>query len=150
MFKSLEVVDDVIDSKDIEFVKISDEKIEVEFAVDKLPTLVYFENKIPIEYDGKKCILDFTSCSHIFSGNLYDPVEIQSWILEELESQAIRNVDEDTLEMLIDKSDDIVIIFFDGNKKKQKKFVAALDTVDDEAEKLEIFMVKNGNPETAR
>ena len=55
MFKSLEVVDDVIDSKDIEFVKISDEKIEVEFAVDKLPTLVYFENKIPIEYDGKKC-----------------------------------------------------------------------------------------------
>ena len=59
-------------------------------------------------------------------------------------------MDEDTLEMLIDKSDDIVIIFFDGNKKKQKKFVAALDTVDDEAEKLEIFMVKNGNPETAR
>ena len=90
------------------------------------------------------------SCSNIFSGNLYDPIEIQSWILEELESQAIRNVDEDTLEMLIDKSDDIVIIFFDGNKKKQKKFVAALDTVDDEAEKLEIFMVKNGNPETAR
>ena len=85
-----------------------------------------------------------------FPGNLNDPVEIQSWILEELESQAIRNVDEDTLEMLIDKSDDIVIIFFDGNKKKQKKFVAALDTVDDEAEKLEIFMVKNGNPETAR
>ena len=87
---------------------------------------------------------------YFFPGNLNDPAEIQSWILEELESQAIRNVDEDTLEMLIDKSDDIVIIFFDGNKKKQKKFVAALDTVDDEAEKLEIFMVKNGNPETAR
>ena len=53
VFKSLEIVDDVIDSKDIEFVKISDEKIEVEFALDKLPTLVYFENKIPIEYDGE-------------------------------------------------------------------------------------------------
>ena len=58
MFKSLEVVDDVIDSKDIEFVKISDEKIEVEFALDKLPTLVYFENKIPIEYDGNRIILE--------------------------------------------------------------------------------------------
>ena len=79
-----------------------------------------------------------------------DPAEIQSWILEELESEVIRNVDEDTLEMLIDKSDDIVIVFFDANKKKQKKFVAALDTVDDEAEKLEIFLVKNGKPETAR
>ena len=53
VLKSLEIVDDVIDSKDIEFVKISDEKIEVEFALDKLPTLVYFENKIPIEYDGE-------------------------------------------------------------------------------------------------
>ena len=52
--------------------------------------------------------------------------------------------------MLIDKSDDIVILFFDANKKKHKKFIAALDTVDDEAEKLEIFMVKNGNAETAR
>jgi hypothetical protein len=54
VMKSMEVVDDIIDSKDIEFVKISDEKIEVEFALDKLPTLVYFENKIPIEYDGEK------------------------------------------------------------------------------------------------
>ena len=53
VIKSLEVVDDALDAKDIEFVKISDEKVEVEFAVDKLPTLVYFENKIPIEYDGK-------------------------------------------------------------------------------------------------
>ena len=66
MFKSLEVVDDVIDSKDIEFVKISDEKIEVEFALDKLPTLVYFENKIPIEYDGKKNLLEIHP-AYIFS-----------------------------------------------------------------------------------
>ena len=66
MFKSLEVVDDVIDAKDIEFVKISDEKIEVEFALDKLPTLVYFENKIPIEYDGKKNLLEIHP-AHIFS-----------------------------------------------------------------------------------
>ena len=59
-------MDDVIDSKDIEFVKISDEKIEVEFALDKLPTLVYFENKIPIEYDGKKNLLEIHP-AYIFS-----------------------------------------------------------------------------------
>merc|ERR1712142_1434085 len=96
VMKNLETVDDELDGKDIEFVKISDEKIEIEYALDKLPTLVYFENEIPIEYDG----------------NLNDPNEIKSWILEELENTVIRKVDEDTLEMIIDKSDDIVVIFY--------------------------------------
>ena len=90
--------------------------------MDKLPSLVYFENQIPIEYDG----------------NLNDEHEVRSWILEELENTAIRKVDEDTLEMIIDKSDDIVVIFYDGKKKKQVKFMADIDTVDDEAEKMEI------------
>eukprot|EP00092_Neocalanus_flemingeri_P058940 GFUD01070340.1.p1 GENE.GFUD01070340.1~~GFUD01070340.1.p1 ORF type:complete len:2430 (-),score=751.56 GFUD01070340.1:121-7410(-) len=134
VMKSLEIVDDVLDSRDIEFVKISDDKIEVEYALDKLPSLVYFENEIPIEYDG----------------NLNDPDEIKSWILEELENTVIRNVDEDTLEMIIDKSDDIVVIFYDGKKKKQAKFMSDMDTVDDEAEKMEIFMVKVDDSTIAR
>ena len=134
VMKSLEVIDDELDTKDIEFIKISDENIEVEYALDKLPTLVYFENIIPIEYDG----------------NLNDASEIKSWILEELENTAIRTVDEDTLEMLTDKSDDIVVVFYDGKKKKQVKFMSDIDTVDDEAEKMEIFMVKVDDPAIAR
>ena len=132
--KTMEIIDDELDSKEIEFVKISDENIEVEYALDKLPSLVYFENLIPIEYDG----------------NLNDADDIRSWILEELENTAIRTVDEDTLEMLIDKSDDIVVIFYDAKKKKQAKFMTDIDTVDDEAEKLEIFMVKVDDPAIAR
>jgi hypothetical protein len=130
----LESLDGELDSKDIEFVKTSEENIEVEYALDKLPTLVYFENLIPIEYDG----------------NFNDADEIRSWVLEELENTAIRTVDEDTLEMLIDKSDDIVAIFYDAKKKKQAKFMTDIDTVDDEAEKLEIFMVKVEVPAIAR
>ena len=106
----------------------------MEYALDKLPTLVYFENHIPIEYDG----------------NLNDADDIRSWIFEELENTAIRTVDEDTLEMLVDKSDDIVVIFYDAKKKKQAKFMTDIDTVDDEAEKLEIFMVKVEDPAIAR
>ena len=134
IMKGLETVDDELDSRDIEFVKCADEDIEITFALDKLPSLVYFENKIPIEYDG----------------NLNDPKEVVTWILEELENQAIRNVDEDTLERLVETSDDIVAIFYDGKKKKQKKFIEHLDTVDDDAEKLEIFMVKVDNPVIAK
>ena len=134
VMKALETIDDELDTKDIEFVKCSDYSIDKEFALDKLPTLVYFENKIPIEYDG----------------NINDEVEILAWILEELENQAIRTVDEDTLEKLIDTSEDIVAIFYDAKKKKQKKFVEAVDTVDDDAEKLEIFIVKVENPVVAK
>ena len=134
IFKILEIIDNELDDKEIEFVKISDENIEIEYALDKLPSLVYFENQIPIEYDG----------------NLNDEEDIRSWILEELENTAIRNVDEDTLEMIIDKSDDIVVIFYDGKKKKQAKFMTDIDTVDDEAEKMEIFMVKVDDPLIAR
>ena len=134
VMKALETIDDELDTKDIEFVKCSDYGIDKEFALDKLPTLVYFENKIPIEYDG----------------NINDEVEILAWILEELENQAIRTVDEDTLEKLIDTSEDIVAIFYDAKKKKQKKFVEAVDTVDDDAEKLEIFIVKVENPVVAK
>ena len=134
VMKSLEVVDDLLDAKGIEFVKISDKNIEVEYALDKLPTLVYFENQIPIEFDG----------------DLTDALDIKAWILEELESSVIRNVDADTLEMIIEKSDDIVVIFYDGTKKKHAKFMADIDTVDDEAEKMEIFMVKVSDPPVAR
>ena len=134
VMKALEVIDDELDAKDIEFVKCSDYGIEKEFALEKLPALVYFENKIPIEYDG----------------NLNDESEMLSWILEELENEAIRTVDEDTLEKLVDTSEDIVAIFYDTKKKKQKKFVEAIDTVDDDAEKLEIFMVKIEDPSIAK
>ena len=134
VFKTLEIIDNELDEREMEFVKISDENIETEYALDKLPSLVYFENQIPIEYDG----------------SLTDEHEVRSWILEELENTAIRKVDEDTLEMIIDKSDDIVVIFYDGKKKKQVKFMADIDTVDDEAEKMEIFMVKVDEPAIAR
>jgi len=132
--KALEKIDDQLDAKDIEFVKCSDNGIKKEYALDNIPSLVYFENKIPIEYDG----------------NLNDETEILSWILEELENESIRTVDEDTLQKLIDTSNDIVAVFYDRKKKKQNKFIEQLDTIDDDAEKLEIFMVKVDDPLTAK
>ena len=69
IFKVLETIDDELEGNDVEFVKCSDEEIEEEYALDKLPALVYFENKIPIEFDG----------------NLNDGTDTLSWILEELE-----------------------------------------------------------------
>ena len=134
VFRVLETIDDELEKKGIEFVKCSDENIKDTYALNKIPSLVYFENKIPIEFDGK----------------LNDGKDIRAWFNEELESMLIRTVDEDTLERLVETSDDIFAIFYDSKKKKQRKFMDGIDTIDDEAEKLEIFMVKVDDPVTAR
>lgn len=49
----LEKIDDDCDRHGIQFVKIDDPKAAVEFGIDDLPSLVYFEKQIPNVYDGK-------------------------------------------------------------------------------------------------
>ena len=112
------------------FVKCSDDGITDEFGYEKdqLPLLVYFENQIPIEYDGI----------------LTDERDVHVWIMEEIESEAIRTMDDpEVLNRLADKSDNLVVLFYDKTKKKHLAFIDEMDTIDDEAgDELEIFMVK--------
>ena len=118
------------DKQDIMFVKCSDDGITEEFGYDKkqLPLLVYFENQIPIEYDGK----------------LTDEREVHSWMMEEIEKEVIRTMDDpEVLDRLAENSDDLVVIFYDKTKRKHLEFIDAMETIDDEAgEELEMFMVK--------
>ena len=112
------------------FVKCSDDGITEEFGYEKeqLPLLVYFENQIPIEYDGK----------------LTDEREVQTWVMEEIEKEIIRTMDDqEVLDRVAEKSDNLVVIFFDKTKKKHLAFIDEMETIDDEAgEELDIFMVK--------
>ena len=133
ILKSLEAVDDKLDKfdkQDIMFVKCSDDGITEEFGYEKeqMPLLVYFENQIPMEYDGK----------------LTDEREVHTWIMEEIEKDVIRTMDDpEVLDRLADKSDNLVVLFYDKTKKKQVAFMEDMETIDDEAgDELEIFMVK--------
>ena len=112
------------------FVKCSDDGITEEFGYEKeqLPLLVYFENQIPIEYDGK----------------LTDEREVHTWVMEEIEKEIIRTMDDpEVLDRVAEKSDNLVVIFFDKTKKKHLALIDELETIDDEAgEELDIFMVK--------
>ena len=118
------------DKQDIMFVKCSDDGITEEFGYEKeqLPLLVYFENQIPIEYDGK----------------LTDEREVHTWVMEEIEKEIIRTMDDpEVLDRVAEKSDNLVVIFFDKTKKKHLTFIDEMETIDDEAgEELDIFMVK--------
>jgi hypothetical protein len=46
------------------------------------------------------------------------------------------------LKRCIERIDDLVVVFFDSAKRKHQDFVAALELVDDDAEKLDVNMVK--------
>ena len=52
----MENIDDDCDQHNIAFVKIDDEEEAKEYGIDELPTLVFFEKKIPHIYEGDVCI----------------------------------------------------------------------------------------------
>ena len=51
----LENIDDECDSNGIAFVKIDNDEEAKEYGIDSVPTLVYFEKKIPHVYEGNTC-----------------------------------------------------------------------------------------------
>ena len=50
----LENIDDDCEQAGIPFVKVADAREAKEYGIDTLPTLVYFENRIPSIYEGNK------------------------------------------------------------------------------------------------
>jgi len=48
----LEHIDDDCGRNGIEFVKTDDKKAAKQHGIDELPTLVYYENRVPNVYDG--------------------------------------------------------------------------------------------------
>lgn len=52
ILNELENIDDDLEKEDIVIVRIDNDAEAKEYGIDHLPTLVYFENKIPALYEG--------------------------------------------------------------------------------------------------
>lgn len=52
VLSELENIDDDCEQAGVPFVKIYDAQEAKEYGIDELPTLVYFENRIPSLYEG--------------------------------------------------------------------------------------------------
>lgn len=50
----MENIDDELEKEGIVIVRLDDENEAKEYGIDHLPTLVYFENKIPAIYEGNQ------------------------------------------------------------------------------------------------
>lgn len=53
ILNELENIDDELDKEGIVIVRIDNDAEAKEYGIDHLPTLVYFENKIPALYEGR-------------------------------------------------------------------------------------------------
>lgn len=57
VLNELENIDDDLDKEGIVMVRLDNAEEAKQYGIDHLPTLVYFENKIPAIYEGKFYII---------------------------------------------------------------------------------------------
>ena len=103
----------------ISFVKIDDETVAHEYGVDHIPTLVYFENKIP----------------SLYHGDLANEEQVLAWLIEQLSSDMIEDVTDEMLDKLIKKSAHLAVLFcksiFTTNLLHSEFLVRASMIIDD-------------------
>lgn len=66
----LENIDDECDGRGVYFVKIDNYEEAMEYGIDTIPTLVYFESEIPYIFEGESWVTYFSyaleSYPHVF------------------------------------------------------------------------------------
>ncbi|XP_059471929.1 uncharacterized protein LOC132194579 isoform X6 [Neocloeon triangulifer] len=130
----LEKIDDECDSHGVVFVKIENEDEAAEYGIEKIPALVYFEKMIPTLYEG----------------NLEDEEKVLKWVVKQLESDEIEDVNDEMLDMLISKMPNLAVLFYDKDQKKSQKVLAELENIDDDCDKNGIAFVKIDDDKEAK
>lgn len=95
VLNELENIDDECDKLGIVFVKIDNDDEAKEYGIEKIPSLVYFENGIPTLYDG----------------NLEDEDKVLKWFEHQIKSDEIEDVTDEMLDMIINKRQFVAVLF---------------------------------------
>ena len=111
---------------EIDFVKVSDADEAKEYGIDTLPTVLYFENRIPSVYDE----------------DLNDENALLEWLIEQKTTDTIEKVTEEILEFLIE-DEEYLAVFFSGPCEED-------DPCDDILEELVSVCKKERCPEQSR
>lgn len=91
----LENIDDECDQNNIAFVKIDDDEEAKEYGIDTIPTIVFFEKKIP----------------HIYDGDLMNEDDLLGWLLHQKRHSEIPEVTDEMMEKLIDSTKYLAVLF---------------------------------------
>ncbi|XP_077298088.1 hulk isoform X2 [Arctopsyche grandis] len=130
----LENIDDECDQNDIAFVKIDDDKEAKEYGIETIPTIVFFEKRIP----------------HIYEGDLMKEDELLGWLLHQKRHSEIPEVTDEMMEKLLETSPYLAVIFYDKDDKQDIRILNELENIDDELEKEGIVIVRMDNDAEAK
>lgn len=95
ILNELENIDDDLEKENIVIVRMDNDAEAKEFGIDHLPTLVYFEDKIPAIYEG----------------DLMNEDEVLAWLIEQKNTATIEEVTDEILKELIDDHEYVVVYF---------------------------------------
>lgn len=95
ILQELENIDDECDASGIPFFKIADLDEAAEYGLQKLPALVYFEDKIP----------------NVYSGDLRREEKVLAWLLEQKASDTIETMTDELLHKVINDHDSVGVLF---------------------------------------
>lgn len=95
VLEELENIDDECDALGITFVKIDNPEEAVEYGINKVPKLIYFEKGIPTIYEG----------------NLEDEEKLLKWLEEQTSSDQIEDITDEMLDLIIEKMPHVAVLF---------------------------------------
>ena len=111
VLKELENIDDECDEKGIAFVKIDDDNLAKIYGLhDELPSLVYFENRIP----------------SVYQGDLRNEEQVLEWLIKQQHSDEIEEVSHELLNVLIQKHNQLAALIYKPKDKQSEKVLKEL------------------------
>lgn len=99
--EELENIDDECDQLGITFVKIDNPEEALEYGINKVPRLIYFEKGIPTIYEG----------------NLEDEQKLLKWLEEQTSSDQIEDITDEMLDLIIEKMPHVAVLFCKFSEK---------------------------------
>lgn len=95
ILNELENIDDELEKEGIVIIRMDNDAEAKEYGIDHLPTLIYFENKIPAIYEG----------------DLLNEDEVLEWLIEQKNTATIEEVTDEILVDLIEEHEYVVAFF---------------------------------------
>lgn len=91
----LENIDDECDQNNIVFVKIDNNAEAKEYGIDAIPSLVFFEKKIP----------------HLYEGDLMNEEGLLGWLIHQKKHSEIPDITDEMMDLLIESQKYLAVIF---------------------------------------
>ncbi|XP_019768239.2 uncharacterized protein LOC109543133 isoform X1 [Dendroctonus ponderosae] len=130
----LENIDDECDQNNIVFVKIDNDDEAKEYGIDVVPTLVFFEKKIP----------------HLYEGDLMKEDELLGWLIHQKKHSEIPDITDEMMDLLIESQKYLAVLFYDKDDKQDIRVLNELENIDDDLEKEGIVIVRIDNDAEAK